>query len=99
MSLASSAAEHHVAPQALPLVVTWRRALPSLSRLPVGKGVSDPYSSHPPAANTSPEQPPVGLGLPWASLCCSPSTNDCRGVREWALPWLGGSAWVNTVQL
>lgn len=38
MSLASSAAEHHAARQALPLVVTRRRALPSLSELPVGKG-------------------------------------------------------------
>lgn len=34
-SLASSAAEHHVAPQALLLVVTCRRALPSLSVPPV----------------------------------------------------------------
>lgn len=37
MSLASSAAEHHAARQALPLVVTRRRALPSLSELPVEK--------------------------------------------------------------
>lgn len=45
MSLASSAAEHHVAPQALPLVVTWSRTLPSLSELPAGKRASDPSSS------------------------------------------------------
>ena len=38
MSLASSAAEHHAAPQALPPVLTWSRALPSRSELPAGRG-------------------------------------------------------------
>lgn len=49
MSLASSAAEHHGAAQALPLVVTWRRVLPSLSELPVREGASDPPGSKPPS--------------------------------------------------
>lgn len=83
MSLASSAAEHHVAPQALLLVLTWSRALPSLSELPAGKRASEPSSStrrlHPSLEH------PGELGLPPAPLLLTK--------QEWALHRLsmGGS--------
>ena len=92
MSLASSAAEHHAAPQALPLVVTWSRVPPSLSELPAGKGASDPSSSPPPAANFCPEQPPAeGPGLPSASLLLAKQERLPRGAGGGSVPArLGG---------
>lgn len=65
-SLASSAAEHHAAPQALLLVVTCRRALPSLSVPPAElKQDSDP--SHP--------------ARPWG-LCTAHAGIAQQGVRH-----------------
>lgn len=87
MSLASSAVEHHAAPQALPLVVTWSRVLPSLSELPAGKGASDPSGSPPLAANSSPEQPPAkGPGLPSASLLLAKQERLLRGAGRGSVP-------------
>lgn len=92
MSLASSVAEHHAAPQALPLVVTWRRALPSLSELPAGKGVSDLSGSHPPAANPSTEQPPGGAGSPTSLAAACQAGMAAEGCGSGICPGLARGA-------
>lgn len=78
-SLASSAAEHHAAPQALPLVVTCSRALPSLSELPAGKGASDPSSTHRLAA-------PGGAGAPGSLAAARQARAAAEGRRNGLCP-------------
>lgn len=83
-SFASSVAEHQEAPQALPLVVTCRRALPSLSVPPAGKRwVSDPLLGAQPAPRRL--CPGSTGGLPWpAQWLPGPSSPPAlqQGQRE-----------------
>ena len=87
MSLASSAAEHHAAPQALPPVLTWSRALPSRSELPAGRG--ERTLRQPPARRLRSRGPhqPGRAGqkgrLPGHRLCPSPAWGLSLG-EHWA---------------